>query len=337
MVSAFTFSVSEIVGLCIESVLYGMYLILFFQCMSILYSKRKTSGPNVRLSSISVALFVLITWHEVIDAYRLVTAFERSEVPQGADLFYANVTSVLSIMKTALYLVMTVLSDFFMLYRTFVVWNQSLLIVALPSLLVLADIGVGIVSVYTLATPSINPTLNTKQERITNTFFGCTFALNALCTILIAFRIMWNQRRVRATRISSNITQVAVIVLESGAIYVVTLACLVGTYAAQSLTFNIFLDMMSPIIGIVFALIIVRVSQGISSDQTTYEVPSKMSFAIPVRGTGRQPGESYSLGTMTHDDHNGGSAFSDTMAGSYHTKGELKPGVNVETDYIVSV
>lgn len=86
-----------------------------------------------------------------------------------------------------------------------------------------------------------------------------------------------------------------------------------------------------------FALIIVRVSQGISSDQTTYEVPSKMSFAIPVRGTGRQPGESYSLGTMTHDDHNGGSAFSDTMAGSYHTKGELKPGVNVETDYIVSV
>lgn len=57
-----------------------------------------------------------------MDIFRLVSAFKSSEVAEGADLYYANVTSALSIIKTALYLVMTVLSDLFMVRFVRILW-----------------------------------------------------------------------------------------------------------------------------------------------------------------------------------------------------------------------
>jgi hypothetical protein len=43
----------------------------------------------------------------------LVFAFKGSQVPIGGDLYYANVTSALSLIKTSIYLVITVLFDAF--------------------------------------------------------------------------------------------------------------------------------------------------------------------------------------------------------------------------------
>ncbi|KAI0066358.1 hypothetical protein BV25DRAFT_1821279 [Artomyces pyxidatus] len=83
------------------------------------------------------------------------------------------------------------------------------------------------------------------QEKITNSFFSCTLALNAVCTGLIAFRIWWQQPE---TRVSSNLTHVTIIFVESGAIYLVTLALLVGTYSAKADVFKVFLDITSPVI-----------------------------------------------------------------------------------------
>ena len=49
----------------------------------------------------------------LIDGIRMVYAFKDSQIPIGGDLYYANASSVLSVMKTALYLVITILFDAF--------------------------------------------------------------------------------------------------------------------------------------------------------------------------------------------------------------------------------
>jgi hypothetical protein len=280
-----TFASAELIALSLEAVLYGLYVSLFAGCVSVLYNKRRRrGGGNYRLILVSTTLFVLITWHLVLDVVRLYLAFHGSETNEGADLYYVNVTSTASIMKTAVYLLETIVSDLFILYRCYIVWNASIPIVILPVILYIADIATGIWSTYTLSRVGQNIVFNQKQERITNSFFACTLALNAVCTGLIAFRIWRTQKHTRDAKMGSNLVQVSIIVIESGAIYLSALTCLVATYATNSISFNIFLDMTSPIIGIVFSLIIVRIGRGISSEDNRPSHNS-ISYSMPSKST----------------------------------------------------
>ncbi|KAI9435628.1 hypothetical protein BJY52DRAFT_695884 [Lactarius psammicola] len=288
MAVAISFSSSELLALCLESVLYGVYLVLFVGCIKVLISKRRRrAGGNVRLILVSSTLFVLITWHEIVDAIRIYMAYKGSETNIGADLYYANVTSLLSLMKTSVYLVETLASDLFILYRCYIVWNASIAIIAFPVLLYIADIGTGIAAVYTLSLieQKQDAVFNLEQERITNSFFSCTLAVNSACTGLIAYRIWRTQRQTRDAKMGSNLSQVSIIVIESGAIYLTVLACNVASFVLKSNLFNIFLDITSPVIGIVFSLIIVRVGLGISSEETRRTMQS-ISFSMPSKTSG---------------------------------------------------
>ncbi|KAH9055687.1 hypothetical protein EDB87DRAFT_1761350 [Lactarius vividus] len=292
MAVAISFSSSELLALCFESVLYGVYLVLFVGCIKVLISKRRRrAGGNIRLVLISSTLFVLITWHEIIDAIRLYMAYKGSETSTGADVYYLHVASMLSLMKTSLYLVETLASDLFILYRCYVVWNASIAVIALPVLLYFADMGMISLSprspalAFTKSRKSKISSSPLEQERITNSFFSCTLAVNSVCTGLIAYRIWRTQRQTRDAKMGSNLTHVSIIVIESGAIYLTVLACNVASYVLKSNLFNIFLDMTSPIIGIVFSLIIVRVGLGISSEDTRRTMQS-ISFSMPSKTSG---------------------------------------------------
>ncbi|KAH9979197.1 hypothetical protein BJV74DRAFT_858521 [Russula compacta] len=279
-----SFASSELVALAVESVLYGVYFVLFTGCIRVLYSKRRQrGGGNHRLIIVSSVLFILITWHEVLDIIRLYLAYQGSETNNGADLYYVNVKGMTSVMKTSVYLVVTVVSDLFILYRCYVVWNASILIIILPALLYLADIVTGILALYTLTLIGQNVVFNEEQERITNAFFACTLSVNAVCTGLIAFRIWQTQKQTRDAKLGSNLSHISIIVVESGAIYVTVLACVVASYTTKSFLFNIFLDITSPVIGIVFSLIIVRIGLGVSSEETRHRSQSVSFSTVPSK------------------------------------------------------
>ncbi|KAI0065682.1 hypothetical protein BV25DRAFT_1582929 [Artomyces pyxidatus] len=280
-----TFAGAEMVSLCLESMFYGLYLLLFGECIAVLLQKRRTQPEKqVRLLVVSCSLFFLITWHEVVDAVRLIISFQQNQTTEGADLYLSQTTQPISLIPTSVYLLETIVSDVFMLYRCFVVWNSQWSIVILPSLVFVADCGTGIAAVYTLSLNNTNAVFGLMQEKITNSFFSCTLALNAMCTGLIAFRIWWTQYQGREFKISSNLTRVRAIVVESGAIYLATLTMLVAAYSTKAVFFKIMADVVSPIIGIVFSLIIVRVGRGISSDTVQRCAISTLSF--DVRGDG---------------------------------------------------
>jgi len=107
--------------------------------------------------------------------------------------------------------------------------------------------GTGIAAVYTLSLieeKQLDPVFSYEQERITNTFFSCTLAVNSICTGtctssfpsfvgwtgadrfcvifhesgLIAYRIWLTQRQTRDAKMGSNLSRVSIIVIESGAL-----------------------------------------------------------------------------------------------------------------------
>jgi len=265
---AIAFSLSELVALAVESFFYGIYFALFCTSIRVLLNKRKTISGAVTLLSLAGVLGALITWHILTDGVRLVYAFKRDNEPSGPDLYYANVASALSLIKTSLYLITTILFDAFILYRCFIIWDRNFVVILLPFLIFLADIGTGIAAVQGLSDlTNADTVFIEKQQRISKSFFACTTAVNGICTLLIAYRLWTRQSTMRDSRKAFGLTREARIMAESGAIYAVTVILIIATYTSDSNSFNVFLDMASPVIGVAYSLIMIRLCAN-SNDPT---------------------------------------------------------------------
>jgi len=265
---AIDFALSEVVALAIESFCYGIYFALFGSSVKVLYHKRKTIAGAMPMLGLASAFAILISWHVITDAVRLVYAFKNSQTEIGGDLYYANVASSLSLVKTAVYLIITILFDGFILHRCWIIWDRNCYVVVLPFLIFLADIGTGIASIQGLSGLSKGDSVFiAKQEKIAKSFFSSTVAVNGLCSLLIAYRVWYRQTPVRDSRRSFSLSKEAAIIVESAGLYFVTLICLISTYTRSDNAFNVFLDMAAPVIGIAFTLIILRMGN-LATDPT---------------------------------------------------------------------
>jgi hypothetical protein len=276
---AIDFSLSELIALSVESFFFGIYFVLFASSVKMLLNKRNTISGTTPLLALAGVFGILITWHVLTDAVRLVYAFKRDQAPLGPDLYYANVASCLSLIKTSLYLVITVIFDAFILYRCFIVWDRNCFVILLPFMVFLADIGTGIAAVQDLSGLTKGDTVFIqKQEKITKSFLSSTVAVNGLSTLLIAYRLWTRQCTMRDSRKAFGLTREAAIIAESGAIYSITLILVIATYTCQSNSFNVFLDMASPVIGVAFSLIVIRIGE----DATEATHISMQGMAQPI-------------------------------------------------------
>ena len=77
--------------------------------------------------------------------YRAYHAFSvsgpRGQVLPNPSTFYANAASPESLVKNSITVALAIISDFIIVYRTFIVWNFNWLIVFVPIGLLLGDIG----------------------------------------------------------------------------------------------------------------------------------------------------------------------------------------------------
>jgi hypothetical protein len=256
---AISFALSEVVALAVESFCYGIYFALFGSSVKLLLNKRKTITGAGTLLALAGVFVVLITWHVVLDAVRMVNAFRNNEETQAGNLYYGNVASSLSLIKTSVYLAVTILFDGFILHRCFIIWERNLLVILLPFLIFLSDIGTGIASVQGLSGIATGDSVFlARQEKIAKSFFSSTVAVNGLCSLLIAYRVWLRQNPVRDSRKAFTLSREGAIIIESAAIYFVTLICLIATWTSESNAYNVFLDAASPIIGVAFTLIVIR-------------------------------------------------------------------------------
>ncbi|KAJ8596858.1 hypothetical protein M405DRAFT_877322 [Rhizopogon salebrosus TDB-379] len=263
---ALTTAKAELIGVFLESLAYGVYLMVFNECMSVLRKRR--SRPSDYLVGTALSLFILITAHLVIDILRNMEAFTSNEaVPNYPSTYYGTWDTWKNIVKSSLYVAVTLVSDAFILYRSFIVWGRNYFIATLPFLLFIADIAIGIFWVYTLSLvlPNENVFVDALFVRVT-TFYSITLSMNVICTLLIAIKILRIQRVVApfSKANKDQVSRLVPIMVESGAAYSAMLVVMITTYTSASPAMFIFLNSMSPIVGIVFSSVIVRVGLGLS-------------------------------------------------------------------------
>lgn len=128
----------------------------------------------------------LYTKHMLIDFVRAIDAFTHfMSVPNGAAQFYEAINTPLSLAKTATYVTVTLVLDALIVYRTYVVWGRSLVVVFLPSMLFVADIALSAWATHSITEVHgeadimlANVTLRVKY------FYAVTLALNLFCTCM---------------------------------------------------------------------------------------------------------------------------------------------------------
>jgi len=270
--------------------------------------RKRHSRPSDYLVGTAVSLFILITTHLVIDILRNMEAFTLNEgVPNYPSTYYGTWGTWKNIFKSALYVAVTLVSDAFILYRSFIVWSRSYLITAFPFLLFIADIAIGIFWVYTLSLvlPNENVFVDTLFVRVT-TFYSITLAMNVICTCLIAIKILKIQRAVApfSKGNEDQISRLVPIIVESGAAYSALLVVMITTYTSGSPAMFIFLNSMSPVIGIVFSSVIVRVGLGLSHGDSHHPTGATSSTRNPwaTRASSRYPISSPQIYTPSFPD-----------------------------------
>jgi len=222
--------------------------------------------------------------------------------PNYPTIYYSIYNTLPDILKSVLYVTVTLVSDAFILYRLFIVWDRSYSITILPFLLYIADIAISVLWVYTLTLvkPDDDIYASVLSVRVT-AFYSITLAMNVICTSLIAFKILRIQKRVAPlTTISRDQFSRAVeIIVESCSIYSALLVVMITTFASGSPAVFIILNLMCPIIGIVFSSVIVRVGLGVSHGDSHYTERTISSARGPFRWSIRSDNNEHSHSATT--------------------------------------
>ncbi|KAK0493873.1 hypothetical protein EDD18DRAFT_1178260 [Armillaria luteobubalina] len=243
----------------LSTFLFGAYVVVACHCSLVLYHRYKTKRLHRYLLGTHIALFLLITWRCTTTIARTLNGIIHLELHGGALNLYPP-SFAWSLVENTPWVLVTVVADAFLVYRTYIVWMQKCLIIAIPLFLFAADIAMGIYFLVNLANPT-----TTFQEliHIDTAFAAVTLADNLICAALISFRIWRVRRNISVKRQGSDpLHGVIALIVESAAVYTVVLIAQIITLGFESRICFVLFDVQCPIIGIVFSMIIIRVSRG---------------------------------------------------------------------------
>ncbi|KAI0739180.1 hypothetical protein C8Q80DRAFT_1275331 [Daedaleopsis nitida] len=260
---------AQLVGFWLQIFVTGIYYVHFPHCMSILWKKRRRGSLSLLFPVVCLLMFLIVTIELINGMVRDYHAFgvsgAKGEIQPNPTLFYADSATPLSLLKNSMIVALAIISDLIIVYRTFIVWNRSLLVIVVPVGLLCADIVYGVWSTWTLAhTPVGNtPILQEVAVRI-KFFFIFTFCVNVLCSGLLCFKIWRVSRSSSAWSTSERTTsRVFEVVTETAGLYCAHLFALIVSDAVGSNVFFILLDPVAPpVTALVFSLLIVGTRTG---------------------------------------------------------------------------
>ncbi|THH01302.1 hypothetical protein EW026_g1392 [Hermanssonia centrifuga] len=191
MSSALRLDSAWLAGLAVESVLYGMFVVLFTDTIRVLVGRirQRKDTTTALLLVTGLILFMCMTAHWAIDLSRAFDAFiysqdssQSSPLQAGqtpADLFYSYTATKKYVATSGLYVVIKATGDAFMIYRLYVVWNRSIWIVAFPALIEVTLIVTGSMTAWELSRPH-GTVFDINRAWIT-AFFASSFVVTGFC------------------------------------------------------------------------------------------------------------------------------------------------------------
>ncbi|KAF9061892.1 hypothetical protein BDP27DRAFT_1451988 [Rhodocollybia butyracea] len=281
------------IGTYLEILVYGAYVSTFIRHVQILVLRRRKLPLRtfIYLSAASFLLFVAATVSIVVDLIFATHIFKNPTEPIDFSGFGKQ-----RIINSGCGMFAMVVSDAFLLYRSYILYNCRLRVVALPLFTFVAECSIGIQSVISLSgsQKNVDPWTDHPQilTRVETIFGSLSAGVNVMCTSngLLLLRgtddlleelkglivaCMWrSHRRLLATgapnlQSPSAYAQVGAIIINSAAINLVWLLSAFVTSTISSLVYEVFAGSFACVTALIFSTIIVSASRPSPSESST--------------------------------------------------------------------
>ncbi|KAI0632706.1 hypothetical protein C8Q77DRAFT_1262323 [Trametes polyzona] len=265
-----------ILSTTLQAILYGYAVFMFMLAMWIMLRDRRRRQVNYALVGAGCALIVLGTAEMAVNIARIYQGF----VTIGP---FVSVSDPTFVAKSIFYNTQTLILDAVVIYRTYIVW-QNVLVVIFPLIgwcgllgaltglfcrfwLTIWSAGgsIGLNIALVNSSKLAGDVFAVQTGRWITAVYALTLGTNLSSTLLLAGRIWTVTRRSAQYRSSDILGPVLRVIIESGAIYSMTITAALISFVVKSNGVYVILDMISPIISIVFNMLIIRV--GLASER----------------------------------------------------------------------
>ncbi|KAF5309750.1 hypothetical protein D9611_013619 [Ephemerocybe angulata] len=286
----FEITAAQIVGLFMESVFYGIYLVTFFSCMRVLLWRdgRLKAWSEMKKMMVIAALLMLV-FGSLDVAFGLrhnleAFVYQFAKGVQPAEEF-GKISKWLNVMKFANYAAQTFIGDGILLYRCYVIYNRRWWVAILPALMWLATAACSGVTIYIESTIGNGDLSQSQFQPFISSTLALTLATNLITTSLIVWRIYKIQSRTSSHTLSqitgstaSPYSRLIRTLVECGAMYTVSIVVLFACYLANSNAILGVSNSVVQIIGITFNLLILNIDRGTTTQPTSASYHSNAGF-----------------------------------------------------------
>ncbi|KAK0211607.1 hypothetical protein IW262DRAFT_349992 [Armillaria fumosa] len=275
---------ASLVGLWCTTVLYGIHIVLYLSCVSLLTRRRW-----ILLGSATVQ-FVISTVHIAAGLRSLIEAFIWLKAPNGSTEYWNNQTRFVNVLQESATITNCIVGDVVLLWRLYVIWDKSLIVSLFPAFMVLAFGVCGYITIYHLSNLiAFNPESVHTLYRWLQASWSLSLATQICVTGLIVARIWWMTRRTgswQLSRKSQPYMDVIWMIVESGAISAFTSTLFLVFFNLKPQISIILGDSLGQISAIAPALIIFRVGLGAKvkteSLDSSYELHTRTALHVTV-------------------------------------------------------
>jgi len=281
-------------GSSVMFLVYGILVILTFNCMQNLIAARQRHG-RVRWGMIVYipiifgwATLYLGTWANFVQQMFI----DQRNYPGGPIGFYSNAAPISLILNLVAYAVIGFLAQGLLMYRCYIVWDRNRRLMVVPLLMYLTCIGLSGASSWEVLQPG-DAFFTDERLRFTVPLYAIGITLNLILTGLIGGKIAYARYRYRAilgleqSRVYTSVTSM---LIESAAINISTSALAIANWCSpttsDSFSFqNISFPLNAMALTISQVLIISKVARGHGySNNAMTQTAASTGFNFSSRG-----------------------------------------------------
>ncbi|KAG8932701.1 hypothetical protein FRC02_000732 [Tulasnella sp. 418] len=281
----------------LEALIYGIFSVLFFTCVWVLY-KRPVNGyrPTILISMLCL-IYILNTAHLIGTLRGAELAFFYSDKTPAAVFMDRSRTN--NIMNLSIYGAVLVIGDGILIYRCWTIWQRNWWIVAAPIVFLAGTSVTGSVLIYIFSRMAQEENMfQTKAKFLAPVTYALSLLTNCLTTALMVYRIRSvTKSSARSLSQSSMSFRATAVVVESGAIVPLVLILSIALFAAHLEGQCIVTGPLGQIIGVVSNLTVLQVRLGYSqydaakgrgrmsqSHNVSAASGTTIRFACPING-----------------------------------------------------
>ncbi|KAA1477444.1 hypothetical protein DENSPDRAFT_844612 [Dentipellis sp. KUC8613] len=269
-----------------ECVMYGICLTLTAVTVLVLH-RTKFEGISAHKALLVTLLFmfILATVHVILSFVGVFCNFILHSNPRATNKSSAHfdeISSPVSIAKGAIYLVQTLLGNGFYIWRCYMVWGKHKKIIISPVVIMLAGIACACMIEDTSPHAVGNISGSETHDRWVKAYFFLMLVMTLYCNVAITWKVRATERAKRSPTLF--------LILEAGVLYTSILVILLVVLMVESNGQYIVLDSITPLMPILFCLIVLQIkyynangSDGYIDDLTMSHTAMHKAFHTPKK------------------------------------------------------